>query len=119
MFFFAAVWISFTPKASAATPFQVRWAEWKAGDKVLKLKGYGAGKKKRIYVKDAASGKTIGSTRSEDDGKFEFEKEHLSSVPPCFAGQKRKPVGYDRFYRDIPKKGRQSRSDPRIRMESI
>lgn len=81
MFVLMTVWIGFTPKASAATPFQVRWAEWKAGDGVLKLKGYGAGRKKRIYVKDAASGKTIGSTRSEDDGKFEFEKEHFSSIP--------------------------------------
>lgn len=83
MFVFTTVWIGFTPKASAATPFQVRLAKWKAGDGALKLKGYGAGKKKRIYVKDAASGKTIGRTRSEDDGKFEFEKEHLSSVPPA------------------------------------
>ena len=83
MFVLMTVWVSFTPEVSAATPFQVRLAKWKAGDGALKLKGYGAGKKKRIYVKDAASGKTIGSTRSEDDGKFEFEKEHLSSVPPA------------------------------------
>ena len=81
MFVFTAVWISFAPRALAATAFQVRWAEWKAGDGVLKMKGYGAGKKKTVYVKDVANGSTIGTTQSEDDGKFEFEKEHLSSVP--------------------------------------
>ena len=81
MFVFVAVWVSFIPQALAATPFQIKRAEWKAGDGALKMKGYGAGKKKRVHVKDATSGKRIGTTRSEDNGKFEFEKEHLSSVP--------------------------------------
>ena len=78
---FATVWIGFIPRALAATHFQVARAEWKKGDGALKLKGYGAGKKRLVYVKDAATGETLGTTRSEDDGKFEFSKEHLASVP--------------------------------------
>ena len=87
MFVFAAVWISFVPRASAERSesskgyFQVTRAEWKADDRALKLKGSGATKKETIVVKDAATGEIIGTTRSEDEGKFEFEKEHLTSVP--------------------------------------
>ena len=93
MFVFAAIWISFVPRASAEGSeshegsesskgyFQVTRAEWKADDRALKLKGSGATKKETIVVKDAATGEIIGTTRSEDEGKFEFEKEHLASVP--------------------------------------
>jgi len=81
MFVSGLLCVSFLPQASAATYFQVAWAEWKAGDRALKLKGYGAGRKNLVAVKNAATGESIGSTRSEDDGKFEFSKEHLSSVP--------------------------------------
>ncbi len=76
-----AVWVSFVPQASAATHFQVAWAEWKQDDGALKMKGYGAGKKNLVSVRNAVTGETLGATRSEDDGKFEFSKEHLSSIP--------------------------------------
>jgi hypothetical protein len=102
MFVFVAVWVSFIPQAFAATPFQVKWAEWKAGDGALKMKGYGAGKKKRVHVKDATSGKNIGTTRSEDDGKFEFEKEHLSSVPSALlveSGSQSVTIGFTKATR--------------------
>ncbi len=86
MFFFAAVWIGFIPQASAEdsesskNSFQIRRAEWKKDDGALTLKGFGAKKKESIVVKDAATGEIIGTTQSEDDGKFEFKKEHLASV---------------------------------------
>jgi hypothetical protein len=76
-----AVWVSFVPQAFAATHFQVAWAEWKQHDGALKMKGYGAGKKNLVSVKNAVTGETLGTTRSKDDGKFEFSKEHLSSIP--------------------------------------
>ena len=81
MFISGVLWAGFIPEASAATHFQVAWAEWKAGDRKLKLKGYGAGRKNIVAVKNVATGETLGTTRSEDDGKFEFSKEHLASVP--------------------------------------
>jgi hypothetical protein len=81
MFISGALWATSMPQASDSTHFQVTWVEWKAGDRALKLKGSGAGGKETVYVKDAQTGKTLGTTRSEDDGRFEFEIKGLASVP--------------------------------------
>jgi hypothetical protein len=97
MFVFGAVWIGFIPQSFAATHFQVTRAEWKADDGALKLKGYGAGGKNIVTVKNANTGETLGTTRSEDDGKFEFSKEHLSSVPSALvvmSGSRSVTIGF-------------------------
>ncbi|MCG6879542.1 MAG: hypothetical protein LJE96_10425 [Deltaproteobacteria bacterium] len=97
-----AVWVSFIPQAFAATHFQVSWAEWKQDDGMLKLKGYGAGKKNLVSVKDPVTGETLGTTRSEDDGKFEFSKEHLASVPSALlvmSGTRAVTIGFTKATR--------------------
>ncbi len=108
MFVFAAVWISFVPRASAESSegsFQIGWAEWNAEDGALKLKGSGAKKKEDIVVKDAATGEIIGTTRSEDEGKFEFKNEHMASVPCGVLVENDKRFVTIGFTEEVQKKG--------------
>ncbi len=81
MFAFGMVLSGMTARAFAQTPLGITWAVWKADDKVLKMKGTGAGEKNQVFVKDAVTGETIGTVRSEDDGRFEFSREHLEFIP--------------------------------------
>ena len=60
--------------------FGITIVNWNPDDSKLYIEGYGAGRKKRVTVSDAGSGTLIGTTRSEDDGKFKFEKSHIEAV---------------------------------------
>ncbi len=59
------------------TAFGVKTASWYVEDSKLKITGFGAGRKKIVSVINADTMQGIGTTRSEDDGKFEFSKSHI------------------------------------------
>ncbi len=57
-------------------------AEWKTGDRKLKVKGADAPSNTTIEILNANTGTVLGSVTTEGDGKFEMEKE-LSAAPCC------------------------------------
>jgi len=78
---FCAVLLLLAGNGFAAT-LTIKEAKWESGDRRLVVKGEGP-REATIVIKNANTGATLGSTRSDDegDGEWRFRKE--MSSPPC------------------------------------
>ena len=78
---FTMLWVSLTAMAAEGDSLTVTAMEWKARNSELRISGIGAGQKQTVFISDADSEATLGTTVSRRDGKWNFRKRNLNQAP--------------------------------------
>jgi hypothetical protein len=94
-----------TPAANAQennNTLSITRVEWRAGDDSLIVAGSGAGRRELVTVKDADSGRTLGSVTAKRNGSWSFRDRHPDVIPCTILVENRDGQSVESGYTDTP-----------------